>query len=120
MRTLLSLFLPCLLLFVFPGFAAAQGPTWAGGYPERRAENCVWSVAQWSNGTYNSVPFSCPPGVKPVTTRRGGLTLIEYLRTYPERGSEGCVWYVSQWKELDTTYDRVYDKVPHSCPSGVV
>ena len=49
---------------------SAGAVTWARGYPQLAANGCVEYVAQWSDGSYTWVPFSCPPGVtyfKPET-----------------------------------------------------
>lgn len=87
--------------------ADAQGPTWARGYPEHGQSGCIEYVAQWSDGTYTSVPWDCVPG---VVARRGAATAN---RGYPQLAANGCVEYVAQWS------DGTFTWVPFECPPGV-
>jgi hypothetical protein len=111
MRKMLRFAIPLLALigalWIFT--ASAQGATWQRGYPELRGDGCDWVVAQWSDGTWTSVPWNCPAGTTPV--RQG--TNVGWARSYPQLEAGNCVWYVVQWN------DGVYTKVPFQCPTGV-
>lgn len=91
----------------------AQGVTWVRGYPSEgnpafgMTAGCVYYVAEWSDGSYTSVPWDCDPG---VVARDAGRTSN---RGYPQRAANGCVEYVTQWS------DGSYNWVPFECPPGV-
>ena len=108
MRRLVSLLLVACLSLVPPAaITLADNSTWIRGYPQRAANGCVEYVAQWSDGSYTSTPWSCAPGT--VFQRDGRLA----SRGYPQRAVIGCVGYVTQWSDGSFTW------VPFECPPGV-
>ncbi|HEV2124833.1 MAG TPA: hypothetical protein VGW38_18960 [Chloroflexota bacterium] len=92
---------------------SAQAPTWVRGYPSEgnpafgMTAGCVYYVAQWSDGSYTSVPWDCDPG---VVARDGDRTSN---RGYPQLAANGCTEYITQWN------DGTYSWVPFSCPQGI-
>jgi hypothetical protein len=97
-----------------PEVVHAQGvPVWQRTYPQNLEDGCVYLVAQWSDGTYTWVPWSCPAGVAPIRqmdrSRPGGRPFSQLSTTYP-----GCIENVVAWN------DGIYTWVPFSCPPGVV
>jgi hypothetical protein len=79
-------------------------------YPQLGPADCTLVVAQWSDGTYTWVPWTCPAGV--VALRPG--TPIPAERVFTQLAANGCTEFVVRW------LDGVFSWVPGFCPRGVV
>lgn len=88
----------------------AASPYWERGYPEKWSASCTVFIAQWSDGTYSWMPWTCPD-LNEWFKEKGYPTVV---RKYPERGGEGCTWNVIKMS------DGSFIKFPVVCPSSVV
>ncbi|MCS7002114.1 MAG: hypothetical protein NZ518_04615, partial [Dehalococcoidia bacterium] len=85
-------------------------PVLVRSYAELRPNGCLTYVSQWSDGSFQEVPWICSLPVVPLRSDRN----VPVVRSYQERGREGCTWYVSLWA------DGVFTGVPFFCPVGAV
>lgn len=109
-KLLVSVLFVSIVLFAGTARVHAQAtPNWVKGYPQAAANGCVDYVAQWSDNTWTSVPWTCPAGVIPV---RPG-TNATAVSSFPQMNGANCTEYVVIWSDQGTTW------VPFECPPGM-
>lgn len=114
MRRVLAVVLSAILFgsfTMFPAQTDAQVPVYVTRvYSETARNGCLTYVSQWSDGSYQEVPWICSYAVVPLRSDKP----VPIIRSYTERGREGCTWFVALWA------DGVYTGVPWACPYGAV
>ncbi len=107
MKRVLAAAIALMMAFVpFAGTGWAASPTLDQVYPERRADGNVYTIGQWSDGSYTYAVREYPE------QRADGSVVYVFVwdngnysvavRQYSERREDGSVWLVRQWQ--DGTY----------------
>jgi hypothetical protein len=84
--------------------------TWVGSWIDTADNGCSFIVALWSDGSVDSAPWQCPPGV--VVLENG--VVASDMHPFQRVAANGCTEYV-----VDEGFG-FFTVIPTSCPAGVL
>src|SRR5438132_8304316 len=76
-----------------PPAQAQVAVVWVGSWIDSTDDGCSFIVALWSDGSVDTAPWQCPPGV--VVLANG--VVASDLHSFQRVAASGCIEYVVVW-----------------------